>query len=229
MKIVYTGLESSGKSLHMAYVMRGIVMRNKRWFKKTGVPRPIVTNLPLSVSFQAWITKQGIPVFFFTDLNQLVGYSECDVFIDELSKYFDSRSWTELSLDAKHWISQGAKSGVHVFASSQNFAQVDVSYRRLVKKVFIVKKIVGSRRPMMTSPAVKLIWGLYYLRGVKADTFRAEDMQMKSMGFPRFGMITKNKTDLYNTSGLIKQSELPLLEHIERKCLTCNKVKIIHR
>ena len=52
MKLVYTGLESQGKSLLLAKKVIDLVNRNKRWFNKYGFVRPIYSNLKFSKEFK---------------------------------------------------------------------------------------------------------------------------------------------------------------------------------
>jgi len=56
MKTIYSGLESSGKSLRLAMVTVDIVERNSKWLKKSGIKRPIYSNLEFTKAL-AGLTK----------------------------------------------------------------------------------------------------------------------------------------------------------------------------
>ncbi len=48
MKILYTGLESQGKSLALAEISELLIARNRKWEKKFGFRRKIASNLKFS-------------------------------------------------------------------------------------------------------------------------------------------------------------------------------------
>jgi len=208
MKVVYTGIESSGKSLQLARVAKGLVVRNSKWLKKTGVPRPLRSNMKFSRSFEMWARSKGIPIFYYKNLEEIIYETECDVFIDEILKYFDARNWATLSLDSKHWLTQGAKTGVHVYGSAQDFSQVEKSFRLLCNQVFVVTKILGSRRPMKTSPEVKRIWGICWIRSVDPKTFKGDSVNMETRGFPGMFLIKKEDTEIFDTNAKVIPSAM---------------------
>lgn len=211
MKLVYTGLESSGKSLLLAREAKRLVIRNSKWFAKTGVPRPIVSNMRFEFGFVEYARSMNVPIEYWTNLEDIIYRTECDVFIDELLKYFDARMWQTLSLDSKHWLSQGAKSGVHVYATSQDFSQVEKQFRILCNKVYVVKKIMGSPRPMITAPVVKHVWGICSKRGVDPRSFRGDNATMENTELiPSFFFILRADTSIFDTNAKVVPSELPI-------------------
>jgi len=58
MKVIFSGLESSGKSLKLAMTVVDLVHRNAKWNKITGKSRPIVSNMRFSPHFFDWATKE---------------------------------------------------------------------------------------------------------------------------------------------------------------------------
>lgn len=235
MKTVYTGIESSGKSLALAADLEMVLKRNMKWKKKTGMPRPIVCNMPLSSAFAERAARAGIPLRFWKNLDEIIYLSECDVFIDEILKYFDARLWASLSLDAKHWLTQGAKTGIHVYGSAQDFSQVDKSFRLLVNKCVHVTKLIGSRRPMKTAPPVKHIWGICVLRQVDPATFKGDSVSMETSGIPSVMFIQERYTSIFDTNAKIVPSESPRLKHEIRYCehygkpdSDCSFCKVVH-
>jgi len=211
MKIVYTGLESSGKSLLLAREAKRLVRRNAVWYDKTGIMRPILSNMRFSEGFTEYARINNVPIEYWNNLEDIIYRTECDVFIDELLKYFDARLWQALSLDSKHWLSQGAKSGVHVYATSQDFSQVEKQFRILCNKVYVVRKIIGSPRPMKTAPIVKHVWGLCSKRGVDPRSFRGDNASMENTELiPSFFMILREDTSIFDTNAKVVPSELPV-------------------
>lgn len=228
MKTIYTGIESSGKSLMLARICQDIVKRNSKWYKKTGLQRPIYSNIPFSPHFITYAEENNVPIFLWHNLEDVIYNQECDVIIDEILKYFDSRNWSNLSLDAKHWLTQGAKSGVHVYGSAQDFSQVDKSFRLLVNKLYVITKIIGSARPMKTAPSSKYIWGVCMSRMVKPSSFKGDNNTLELIGFPSFFMIDKKDCSIFDTNAKIMPSESLPLKHVARWCEICKKYEVKH-
>jgi len=211
MKKVYTGIESSGKSLQLSINAKKILKRNIKWLEITRVPRTMAFNTPMSQDFINEIRSSGIKYMEFKDLIDILHLEEVDIFIDELIKFFPASGSTSLSREQLNFITQGAKAGVHLIGASQDFSQVHKQFRLLVNEVYIVTKIIGSRRPMKTAPPVKMIWGLCMLRSVAPSSFKGDNatMESKSM-FPSFFLIEKEDTERFDTSYKVPLTKLPL-------------------
>jgi len=168
--------------------------------------------------FHQLAEKKNIPIHYFQTLSELITYTECDVFIDELGKYFSARQWQDLSLDAIGWITQGGKQGVVMYASSQDFSQIEKTFRLLTSRVFIVKKLIGSSRPMKTKPKSFFIWGWYMTRRVSPSSFKGDDVTMNSIGLPQFYRIKKKDCAIFDTGQKIAKSRQMPLDHSSRIC-----------
>lgn len=221
-KEIYSGLESSGKSLMLAMVVEKIAYRNSAWYLKSGIVRPILSNLRFSDEFYKLVTQElGISIFYWDNLDELIRYDNADVIIDEVGNYFDSRMWQDLSLDVRRWLTQGAKSGIEIYGSAQDFAQVDKSFRRLVNAdgLHEITKIVGSPRPSPTKPPIKRIWGLCVMKDLNPRSYNEDKKQFASGSFlPKFFFIQKKYCDMFDTTQKIKRSLPPLMRHEERFC-----------
>lgn len=214
-KIVFTGLESSGKSLMMARKAEECLERNINHLKKYGFPVPLVSNMYFSKSFEEKAKTAGIPIYYWKDLDDLIQYSDCDIFIDELGVYFDARNWENLSLDFRMWLSQGGKSGVSIYGSAQDFSQVDKSFRLLTKELYHIRKLFGSSRPSRGRPPSKGVWGLCMMR--ELDPHSYDDKEFKPIGIlPSFFRIKKKHTEMFDTKQKISRSAPPLLKRVER-------------
>lgn len=236
MKVIYSGLESSGKSLRLAMLATDLVKRNSKWYKESGQIRSILSNLRFSDSFTKFAEDLGVPIIYYSHLHELVKYKNVDVIMDEVGNYFDSRLWADLSLDVRSWLSQGAKSGIELYGSAQDFAQIDKSFRRLCNYLFEVKKVVGSRRPSPTKPPVGRVWGLCLLRELNPISYSEDDKKYISF-FPDFFFISKEYCDIFDTTQKIPRSDLIPFRHTERYCEDENcplhgvkggKAKIVH-
>ena len=140
-KVIYTGIESSGKSLMLSRKAEKVRIRNSRWYSITGLKRVMAFNSPMSDAFIESIEKSNSTYLFFKNLDDIIYLEEADIFMDEVIKFFPA-SQTSLSNEQLHFITQGAKSGIHLWGASQDFSQVHKQFRRLVNEVYVVKKVI---------------------------------------------------------------------------------------
>lgn len=220
-KIVYTGLEGSGKSLQLSRISENVLRRNKRWLRITGVPRTMAFNTPMSEDFISRIKSVGCEYKKWTNFDEIGDLEDCDIFIDELIKYFPA-GVQSLSNEQLHFITQGQKSGIYLYCASQDFSQVHKQFRRLVNQVYVITKLIGSRRPMRTSPPVKRIWGVCFKRNVVPSSFKGDTVDMKSVGFPSFFFIEKIDTQRFDTSFKIPLSTLPT-KYVRKQLIVCKE------
>jgi len=232
MKLIYSGLESSGKSLKLATVAEELVLRNSGWNKITGNSRPIISNMKFSDEFVTWAEAKGVKIFYWKDLEELINYTEADIICDEVGNYFDSRMWADLSLDVRRWLTQGAKTGIEFYGGAQDFAQVDKSFRRLVQPgdLFLITKLIGSRRPAATKPPVKRIWGICMVQSLDPQGYDEDKKKFSSSGFPSLFLIRRRACEIFDTNQKIVRSNPPPLKHIDRMCEErfCGYHKIQH-
>lgn len=209
-KIVWTGIESSGKSLELSKVAEKVLERNIEWLAITKIPRTMAFNSPMSEEFINRIKKTGIKYLQYKNLNEILHLEEIDIFMDEIIKFFPASGSTPLSNEQIHFITQGAKSGIHLFGASQDFSQVHKQFRLLVNQVYVVRKIIGSPRPMKTAPPVKRIWGICMKQAVEPNSFKGDNVTMDTIGWPRFFFIRKKDCDRFDTSYKIPMTGLPI-------------------
>lgn len=210
MKRIYTGIESSGKSLWLSRDAEDVLKRNIRWLKVTKIPRTMAFNSPMSQTFKERIINAELIYIEFKNFDDIAHLTEADIFIDEVIKFFPANGSAGLSNEQLHFITQGAKSGINVYGASQDFSQVHKQFRLLVNEVFVVTKIIGSRRPMKTAPPVKFIWGIGFKREVSPSSFKGDSATMESMGFPFPFLILKKDCDRFDTSYKIPLTTLPI-------------------
>lgn len=228
-KIIYSGLEGSGKSLKLAKVARTLVIRNSKWLAQSGIVRKIASNMNFSESFEAFAKEKGVPIVYWKDLDDLITLEQCDVIIDEVGNYFDSRGWENLSLDVRRWLTQGDKCGVEIYGSAQDFAQVDLAFRRLVNRLFNISKMIGSRRPSATKPPVKTVWGICAMREMEPMGYKEVEKKFNSKSMiPSFFFINKEDCEIFNTSQKIERSKPLPFKHSQRTCPDCGIVKTFH-
>jgi len=229
-KIIFTGKEGSGKSLRLAFLARVVLDNNIYWKGITGKSRPIYTNMLFSDEYKKRASDNGIKVIEWQKLSSLVGLTGCDVFIDEIGIYFDSRLWAELPLAVRHWIAQCDKNGVNIYGTAQGFDQIDNSFRRLVTKLYHVNKVVGSSRPHPTYPPVKYPWGVFFTRDIPPADYKAKDPTLVAKGWPSVFLLSKQDYGVYNTNQKVEWVKDRECEHEVWKCSTegCGYIRVKH-
>lgn len=214
MKLVFTGLESSGKSLLMSRTAEKVFRRNRRWHKiltKLGkpCPRTMAFNQPMSDTFIKKIEDAGLIYQEWKNFDEIEYNTQSDIFIDELLKIFPSRGSDPLPPHVMDFLTQGAKSGNHIYATSQDFSQVHKQFRLLTNRVYTVKKLFGSPRPMNSMPPVPFVWGLGLKFSVAPDSFKGESASMQPNFIPMPFLISKRDTMRYNTLYKVPSAQLP--------------------
>jgi len=233
MKVIYSGFESSGKSVRLAMVTVDLIYRNNKWNKITGKSRPIISNIRFTSDFEHWaMYEMQVEIIYWKNLEELIKYEEADIICDEVGNYFDARMWADLSLDVRRWLTQGAKSGIEFYGGAQDFAQVDKSFRRLVQPgdLHHITKLMGSRRPAATKPPVKKIWGVCLMTALDPTGYDEDKKRFATSGLPSFFLIRRQFCQIFDTQQKLGRSDPPPLRHIDKYCehTDCSYHKTLH-
>jgi len=216
MKTVYIGKEGSGKTLLMGNDTAWIIKRNAKLYKKYGIMRPIRSNIAYSTELEEYAKSQNVPIYYWRNLEELETFSECDLFIDEVGAYFDSRTFADLPLTTRLWLAQAQKLGVDIYAGAQDWGQIDVSFRRLVSTLYELKKVIGSRRPSRTRPSGKRPWAIVFSWEV-APASSNDSSELKTLSiFPGIHFAGKKHFKRFNTNARILTSDAAPLQRIVR-------------
>ena len=222
---VYTGEPGSGKSNKLAQTLIEVLNRNVNWYAKSGIKRMVYTNFHLSAELEE--LYKGV-LRHWSDIEELVILEDVDVFIDEIFSFFDAKHWQELSFSARRWLSQHRKIGVEIYGNCQDFAQIDVAFRRMTKNLFYLVKLFGSGEPSPTKPPIKRIWGVCIVYRMNPRTYK-EDQKDNGTSFNDIMFITRKNCEVFNMREKIMPGKFPPLQHTERACETCGVVKVIHQ
>jgi len=239
MIIIYSGLPGSGKSYRLARQAVRILYRNKKMFEKTGKRRQLWSNLKFSeaVEEEFGVTRAPRDLFdlgatgfitYWTDLEQLTPVRDCDVLMDEVGTYFDSRLWADLPQEVRRWAAQHRKFGIDIFGTAQDFAQIDKSFRRLTSDLLYLTKIIGSRDISSTKPVPKFIWGLTFVRRLDPTVYDEQKSKFAATGLPQFMFIDRRGVEVFDTRAEIAFSKDVPLRHIDKRCNTCGFKKAVH-
>jgi len=202
-----------------------LVVRNAKWNKITGLNRPIISNMGFTEAFKEYAASMGVELRYWRNIDELVRTSEADIICDEVGNYFDARGWENCSLDTRRLLTQGAKTGIEFYGGAQDFAQVDLAFRRLVDNGCLkeIKKIAGSRRPAATKPPVKRIWGLCYIQSLNPKAYDEKKKEFEGGGFAflnpsNYFLIRRKFCEIFDTNQKLVRSEPALYRHEVRFC-----------
>jgi len=180
------------------------------------IPRKIVSNIKYSKSLEEYAKKKGIEIQYWRDIEELERLTECDLFIDEIGAYFDSRTFDLLPLSTRLWLAQAQKLGVHIWGGAQDWGQIDVSFRRLVKKLYELKKVLGTRRPSKTFPPGKHPWAVIFAWRV-APAASSDSTDLKTLSLvPEFHFAGKKSFARFDTNARVADTAPPPLKRIVR-------------
>lgn len=195
--------------------------------------RQIATNIRLS---QKQIDLMGDYLYYWTDLEQIVNMKDCDLVIDEIAEFMDSREFELMSRSVKRFLSQYRRLGIYIYGNTQHWSMIDKRARLMFTHVFKMVKIAGNPDPSPTRPKIKTIWGLGFIFPV--TNFESEDdtkMSISLMGSDWF-FVNRGHVEMYDTREIIANREYPPLKHIVQKCEyhgieghDCSFTKTIHK
>lgn len=218
MKTVYIGLEGSGKTFLMGRDTEICIDRNAKLLKKTGLVRPIVSNITYSKSMETYAESKGVPIRYWKDIEELETFQECDLFIDEIGAYFDSRTYSDLPLSTRLWLAQAQKLGVDIYGGAQDWGQIDVSFRRLVKRLYELKKVMGTRRPSRTRPAGKRPWAILLAWKV-APASTSDSTELRTLSIiPEIHFAGRRSFARFDTNARVADTAPPPLRKVVRVC-----------
>lgn len=222
MMVVWTGRPGAGKSYFLGQTSIDILYRNRAWYEKTGIKRPLKSNLAFNPEIEAEFTSRdprvGSFIEYWVDPMQVVRARDCDVAWDEIASHLDSARWADTPAEMKRWLQQHRKFGVEIYATAQDFAQVDIAAKRVVSNLIYIIKIAGSGDPSPTKPPVKYIWGVNITYDIDPATYDEKKSKIMLSGFPSFHLITREGVEVFNTRQEIKGTEFPALHHINQVC-----------
>jgi len=243
MIVIFTGLPGSGKSYKLGKTCVEVLYRNKKRYEKDldyywnpdkaklATKEPIKRVMWTNLKFGPDVEAEFKGYFkYWTELKQLTPLRDVDIVIDEVGTYFDSRLWETLSLEMRRFLSQHRKFGIDIYGTAQDFAQVDKAFRRLTSDLLYLTKIAGSRDISATRPPPRFIWGVSLVRELDPTVYDEQKSKFATGGLPKFMMITRRGTEIFDTRAEVKLSSALPLKHIDKECEKegCSFRKTVH-
>jgi len=246
-----TGLPGASKSYDCAVKAHEFLLRNRKWYQQTGIKRTVRSNLVFDDLYtQEMNDTRDLPVKlakgiklsrareehnmhhdfleYWDDPEELPTMSNCDVIWEEMGAHVDSRSWEQLPFELRRWLQQHRHRGVEIYGNCQDFADIDTAVRRLVGRLFHVKKLAGSRDPSPTTPPPRRVWGLVVKRRLDVRKYDSAD-KFKGSTWEGFYTLKQEVVRRYSMFNDIEQAKPPPLRHTQRECLDCGKLVVTHK
>jgi len=86
------------------------------------------------------------------EVAQMPNWRDCDIFIDELAIYFDSREWERLPRKIKKFLRLHRHYNCNIYGIAQDFLTIDNALRRLTAELFYMHRFIGTREPSPSRP-----------------------------------------------------------------------------
>lgn len=230
----FYGKKGSGKSLFSALLVDALFNEYARTAKKyPGLPKRKVyvsTSLKLSPELDKKHLHKDLE--YWGSTGELYEIRNADIIWDEIGKDFPAGSWAETPKRLKQVFSHLRKRGNRLFANTQLYEDVDVSFRRQVDYAYKIEKVFGSPDVSATMPGSKKVWGLVKIRRFDPmilEHVREEFNRIPLTGLPFLFFIRKKLIAMYDTTLETPPFESGGLEHIELTCKVCKKPHITHR
>lgn len=230
----FYGKKGSGKSLFSALLVKALFNEYARMAKKyPKLPRRklyVSSSLRLNKSIDRLHLKRDLE--YWSSTGELYEIRNADIIWDEIGKDFPAGSWAETPKRLKQVFSHLRKRGNRLFANTQMYEDVDVSFRRQVDYAYKIEKVLGSPDVSATMPNSGKVWGLVKIREFDPmilEHVREEFNRIPLTGFPFCFLIRKKWIGMYDTQLETPPIEGGKLEHLINECEECGEKKVSHR
>lgn len=140
---------------------------------------------------------------YWSHPSQLYALKNVDILWDEIGKDLPAGSFATTPKKLKQVFSHLRKRGNRLFANTQVFEDIDVSFRRQIDFAFEIKKVMGSKDVSASMPPPKFIWGVMRMRRFDPMFLEhqrdPEKRDMMYSGLGRVYFIRKKYVDIYST------------------------------
>jgi len=220
------GQPGAGKTV----ILAELLLQTLEKYEKIGLDRRVYSNIHLADEYERHYART---FHYWTDVNLLSALRDCDIFIDEIAGYFNSRDWENMPVETREWLFLHEHYGVELICCTQSWKTIDISFRRLTSQLLYLEKWFGNKRPTPTNPTVRFVYGLLNMKNVSRKCFDKEDWEFEFDDvIGEFRWISRKKINYYNTLQKVEFNRVHFAKHVAGKvCLTCgwHSDEITHR
>ena len=204
---LFTGYPGHGKTTALAVKAKECLNSSLSLYKKHNVIRPLYTNIVFSPKIEEEYARF---IKYFDDIREMPTWKDCDIFIDEMSLYFDSQQWEKLPLSIKRYLRLHRHYDVNIYAAVQDFNTVDITVRRLTTRLYHSVKILSTREPSPFLPPIRFPFSLNRLGLVTKSHWELEKEHYEYDSW-EFRLYTKSAFSIFDTRQEIPDQPLPVI------------------
>lgn len=214
------------KTLMQSRIIEGLCEYNFALEKKYGIFRPVCFNKPIKL-------PERLARFIkpFEQLYELIFLRNADIVCEEIATQLPAERWKDTPLEVRAMLSEHRHRYLQIWSNTQDYKMVDINFRRMCKHVTYVKKWFGSDDPLDDRlPNNKRIWGMYaeYHIDRKLIEQDSNDLASAHFGLPHPHLIRRKYVEMTRLGDNVAKLIPPPLLHFERKCGTCDHVRVTH-
>lgn len=210
----YYGAKGQGKSYFCAFIAYKIIETYRRTEKR--YPSIAKRSFWSSQKFSDEYEKKELyhktknpdgRLNYWSHPSQLYALKNVDILWDEIGKDLPAGSFANTPKRLKQVFSHLRKRGNRLFANTQVYEDIDVSFRRQIDFAYEIKKVCGSKDISSSMPPPKFIWGVMKVR--RFDPIFLEhqrDPEKRDMNYDGIGRIyffRKKYIRIYDTTSEI--------------------------
>lgn len=172
--VMYFARPGNGKTLQMARVADAL-FKEYRWVQRKYPQLPkraLWSNMKFSKAIED--AHLGYDLHYWTDPRELYGLRDVDILWDDIGIYLATEEWDKVDKRLRKMLIMYRHRGLRIYATTQDYKQVAIQYRRMVKTAYKMTKVIGSRDKSATRPPVKRVWGLIWLRKFDVEELEAQ-------------------------------------------------------
>lgn len=232
-----TGRPRHGKTLELARIGSKLLKKKERIFSNlkfnlgVGALKKFNDNIIGELSSKADRDNPEKLLFYWNNLHEWEHMEKGNIFVDEMTRYFNPRQWAQLSEDTEIKLQQHGKDSLNVYGTVQHYSRIDISLRLLVEKFYIVKTIFGNpdnRKPFL-GIKIMSIYGVE-LEDIEDlyQMWKRPDLKLEIPYTKKTRLFKKKYAIIYDTYQKVGRSEAMPLVHKARLCPICGKEEIKH-
>jgi len=233
---LFYGDKGNGKSLLMAYLTNYLVYSYVRQEKK--YPQLPKRKLYSSMKFSPAVEKHtlGRYIEYWSNPRQLFDVRNADILWDEVGKDIPAAGWQDTPKELRQVFSHLRKRGNRLFANTQVYDDIDISFRRQIDRTFYMNKVCGSKDISASLPPPWVNWGLISIWEMDKRTLEKKGSMEANVDtskkwkwqVPRFCFIEDYLIKFYDTTMEIPPYKPTTLVHTQFHCEICGKNHVEH-
>lgn len=240
---VVTGKPRHGKTFFIVRQIPRWLKNGERIFSNvklnlgTGALKKFDDSLIGNINSESDLNNKNKQIFYWKNIHEWNKMNNGIILVDEAQRYFNARSWNQLSEETEIKLQQHGKEDLDVWATTQHFTRIDITLRILVEIFYKVEMTIGSPNnfkswfPKRINIQGWLLEDLERIERLGKKQLENDEMEPESS---ESYWIRKKYYEIYDTRAQVGKSEpMPLIHQI-RYCSNPNceyhiKGKVEHK